>query len=97
MSAECTITLTRPDGETVKLDGAIVTRNPGWVRLRAWKLGRAVFDLTLQPAGLWVMTLDDPKRSEQMLPAKVSAAEFVKQWSYFNGGCLSWRTRGTPP
>jgi hypothetical protein len=85
VSAECTITLTRADGETVQFDGAMVARNPGWVRLRAWKFNRAVFDLTLQPAGLWVMTLDDPKRREQMLPARVSAAEFVRQWSYFNG------------
>lgn len=85
MSAECTMTLTRADGETVQLDGAIVTRNPGWVRLRAWKFNRAVFDLTLQPAGLWVMTLDDPKRKAQVLPASVSAETFVRQWSYFNG------------
>lgn len=85
VSAECTVRLTRADGETVSLDGAIVTRNPGWVRLRAWKFNRAVFDLTLQPAGLWVMTMDDAKRKEQMLPAKVSAATFVRHWSYFNG------------
>lgn len=85
VSAECTVRLTRADGETVSFDGAIVTRNPGWVRLRAWKFNRAVFDLTLQPAGLWVMTLDDAKRKEQILPAKVSAATFVRQWSYFNG------------
>ena len=85
VSAECTITLTRADGETVQLDGAMVTRNPGWVRLRAWKFNRAVFDLTLQPAGLWVMTLDDPKRREQVLPASVSASDFVRQWSQFNG------------
>ncbi len=84
-SAECTITLTRPDGETVKLDGAIAMRNPGWLRLRAWKFNRAVFDLTLQPAGLWVMTMDDPARREQIVPAAVNSAEFVKQWSYFHG------------
>lgn len=85
VSAECTITLTRADGETVQLDGAIVTRNPGSVRLRAWKFNRAVFDLTLQPGGLWVMTLDDPKRKAQVLPASVSAETFVRQWSYFSG------------
>ncbi len=85
VSAECGITLARADGETVQLDGAIAMQNPGWVRLRAWKFNRAVFDLTLQPAGLWVMTMDDPKRREQVLPASVSASDFVRQWSYFNG------------
>jgi outer membrane lipoprotein-sorting protein len=85
VSAECTITLTRPDGETVQLDGAMAMRNPGWLRLRAWKFNRAVFDLTLQPAGLWIMTMDDPNRRDELMPATVNSAEFVKQWSYFNG------------
>jgi outer membrane lipoprotein-sorting protein len=85
VSAECTITLAKPDGETVTLDGALAMRNPGWLRLRAWKFNRAVFDLTLQPGGLWVMTMDDPARQEQVVPASANAAEFMKQWSYFNG------------
>ena len=85
VSAEATITLTKPDGESVQLDGAVAMRNPGWVRLRAWKLNRAVFDLTLQPAGLWVMTMGDPKRKEQVLPASVNAADLLRQWSYLNG------------
>lgn len=85
VSAEANITLTKPDGEAVQLDGAIAMRNPGWVRLRAWKMNRAVFDLTLQPAGLWVMTLDDPKRKAHVIPASVNAADFLRQWSYFNG------------
>jgi hypothetical protein len=96
VSAECTITLTRADGDTVQLDGAIVTRNPGWVRLRAWKLNRAVFDLTLQPAGLWVMTpRGGAKREGQMLPANVSAATFVRQWSYFNGELFRLASAGS--
>ena len=85
VSAEATITLTKSDGESVQLEGAVAMQNPGWVRLRAWKFNRAVFDLTLQPAGLWVMTLDDPKREKQVIPASVNAADFIRQWSYFNG------------
>jgi outer membrane lipoprotein-sorting protein len=86
VSAECGITLRRPDGQTVQLDGALVMRNPDRVRLRAWKFSRAVFDLTLNDDGLWVMTMDDPNRREQVLPASVSAGEFLRQWSYLNGG-----------
>jgi hypothetical protein len=85
ISAECTITLNRTDGETAQLDGAIAMQNPGYIRLRSWKFNRAVFDLTLKPEGLWVMTLDDPKRKKQVLPASVSAADFLKQWAWFNG------------
>jgi hypothetical protein len=85
VSAECAITLTRKGGEAVHLDGAMAMRNPGWLRLRAWKLNRAVFDLTLQPAGLWIMAMDDPNRRDELMPATVNSAEFVEQWSYFNG------------
>lgn len=95
VSAECAITLTRADGETVQLDGALAMRNPGFVRLRAWKLNRAVFDLTLTPDGLWVMTLEDPKRRDQVLPASVNAADFVRQWSYFNGRLFELATPET--
>ena len=85
VSAECGIQLTKPDGESVHLDGALAMQNPGWVRLRAWKLNRAVFDLTLQPAGLWVMAMDEKKGQERALPASINAADFMRQWSYFNG------------
>lgn len=86
VSTECAITLERPDGQNVQLDGALVTAKPDRVRLRAWKFNRAVFDLTLNDDGLWVMTMDDPKRRKQVLPASVSAAQFVRQWSYLTGG-----------
>jgi outer membrane lipoprotein-sorting protein len=89
VSAECGLTLERPDGQNVQLDGALVMRNPDHVRLRAWKFNRAVFDLTLNDEGLWVMTMDDPKRREQILPASVNAGQFLKQWSYLNGGLFA--------
>jgi hypothetical protein len=86
LASECSITLKRSDGETVQFDGAMAMRNPGFLRLRAWKFNRAVFDLTLQPDGLWLMTLDDPARKEQVVPVTVRAADFMEQWSWFNGG-----------
>ena len=62
LSAQCALTLTRPDDQTVQLDGAVVMAPPEKLRLRAWKFGRAVFDLTLTEAGLWVMTPQDAGR-----------------------------------
>jgi hypothetical protein len=94
LSAECAITLERPNGETVKFDGALVMQPPNRLRLRAWKLSRAVFDLTLNDDGLWVMTMDDPKRSAQLMPASVQAADFVRELSLFTGGFF---TRDPPP
>lgn len=86
VSTECTITLTRADGDSAAFDGAMVMQNPDRVRLRAWKFNRAVFDLTLTPEGLWVMTPDHPGHKEQIVPATASAADFIKQWAWLNGG-----------
>jgi hypothetical protein len=94
LSAVCGITLTRVDGESVQLDGALVLETPNHVRLRAWKFNRAVFDLTLNDDGLWVMTLDDPDRREQVLPATLRAADFLRELSLFTGGFF---TEEPPP
>ena len=94
LSAECEITLERPNGEAVRLNGALVMQPPNRLRLRAWKLTRAVFDLTLNEDGLWVMTTDDAKRNEQLVPASVQAADFVRELSLFTGGFF---TQDPPP
>ena len=86
LSAQCRLTLTRPDGQSVQLDGAVAMAPPDRLRLRAWKFNRAVFDLTLTPDGLWVMTPADPERREKVLPASLSAAQFAREWAVLNGG-----------
>lgn len=58
----CTLTLTDTRGETVTFDGALVVRLDGdhaWLRLRTWKLGHAVFDTTVRPDGVWLLTSDE--------------------------------------
>lgn len=85
LSAECALTLTRPDGQTVRLDGAVVMEPPHRLRMRAWKFGQAVFDLTLTPDGLWVLTSGDSGRREKVLPATLSAAQFGREWAALNG------------
>lgn len=85
LSAECGLMLTRPDGQTVRLDGAVAMEPPDRLRLRAWKFGQAVFDLTLTPDGLWVLTPGDAGRREKVLPATLSAAQFGREWAVLNG------------
>ena len=85
LSAPCGLTLTRPDGQTVQLDGAVAMEPPQRLRLRAWKFGQAVFDLTLTPDGLWVVAPQDPGRREKVLPATLSAAQFGREWAMLNG------------
>ncbi len=56
VSAEGSITLTRPDNQSIRFDGAMVMRPPEQARIRAWKLGQAVFDLTLNESGVWLVS-----------------------------------------
>ncbi len=59
ISAECDLDLTDARGQRVSLDGVLVAEPPGKVRLRAWKFGQAVFDLTLIDGKGWMMVPDD--------------------------------------
>jgi outer membrane lipoprotein-sorting protein len=86
LSAQCGLTLTRADGQSVQLDGAIAMAPPDRLRLRAWKFGQAVFDLTLTPQGLWVLAPGDEGRREKVLPASLGAAQFGREWAMLNGG-----------
>src|SRR6185437_7121635 len=85
VSAECVLTLIRPNGDSVRLDGAVVMRLPASVRMRAWKFSQAVFDLTLTPEGLWIESPPDPDRREKMLPASVNAAKMARAWAVVSG------------
>ena len=85
VSAACDLTLARADGQTVRLDGAMAMAPPERLRLRAWKFGQAVFDLTLTPDGLWVVTSDDPARRQKVLPASLSAARLGREWAMLGG------------
>jgi hypothetical protein len=85
MSAQCTLTLTRSNGESIRLDGAIVMRPPDSVRLRAWKLSQAVFDLTLTPEGLWIEAPRDRAGREKVLPGSLSAAQMARAWMVMSG------------
>lgn len=74
------VTLTRGNGQSVRLDSAVVAEFPERVRLRAWKLGQAVFDLTLTPEGVWMLVADKSRRAE-ILPAGGNAAKFLGGWA----------------
>ena len=84
-TATGTITFTRPNGESVRLDLAMVSAPPDRLRLRAWKLGRAVFDLTLTPDGLWLFTPEDPSMRNKVRGAGLDAGRIARQWSMLSG------------
>jgi len=83
------ITLSRPSGDSVRLDLALVSQSPDRLRLRAWKLGRAVFDLTLTPQGLWLLTPDDPSLKNKARAGGLDAAKLARSWATFSGQLFS--------
>lgn len=66
ISAECDLDLTDAQGQRVSLDGVLVAEPPGSVRLRAWKFGHAVFDLTLNEGKGWVVLPDEGPAAGKM-------------------------------
>lgn len=66
-TAQCDMTLRRHGGDEVRLEGVLIYETPDRVRLRAWKLQQAVFDLTSTADGVWLMqrVADQGRDSEQ--------------------------------
>ena len=86
VSASGFLTLTRPDGQSVRLEGPLVMSLPDRsVRLQAWKFNQKVLDLTSTPRGLWIELPQDESRRQRVLPARMSAAQFAHALSLFNG------------
>jgi hypothetical protein len=81
LQSSARLILTRPDGQTVHLDGALVAEPPGRLRLRAWKLGQAVFDLTYTADGVWLKAGRDAGERDESLP--MTTAGFARAWSLF--------------
>lgn len=86
VSAASLLTLTRPEGQSVRLDAALVMSLPDHsVRLRAWKFNQAVFDLTLNSQGLWIEAQKDRQAGQSLSPAGISAAQLARALSLFGG------------
>jgi outer membrane lipoprotein-sorting protein len=84
VSSACSLNLTRADGQSVRLDGAIaLSIADKRVRLRAWKFNQAVFDLTWTDSGLWLEVPGEGNRRAQVFPAGLSAAQLARALSLF--------------
>lgn len=85
ISASADLVLTSAKGETVSLDGAFVAKPPDRARLRAWKFGTPVLDLTILPEGVWAFAAAREGAADLTnLPAAgVSRAVELLTGSYF--------------
>lgn len=88
ISAPADLTLTNATGQTVSLDGALVARPPERARLRAWKFGSPVLDLTIVPDGVWAYAASrdgSPSTDMTKLPAQgVSRSIEMLSGAYFD-------------
>jgi hypothetical protein len=90
LNCSCILVLTRPDGQSIRLDGAIAMSIPDRrIRLRAWKFNQAVFDLTLTSDGTWIEMPNDPDRRTQVLPTSVSAQQLARAIALFGPDILN--------
>lgn len=95
MTGQGALQLTDKNGQTVRLQAAIVMRAPRDLHLRAWKFGQMVFDLTSNSQGVWIFAPHGD--SPQTLTPAVSAAQFSQSWSlltFFDAADLTTRDRG---
>jgi len=91
-----TLVLTSADNQHVTLDAAVVARagdaeHPGQasLRIRTWKFGQAIFDLTAKPEGVWIAS--DSMPSPEPAPEKSDRLKSLKPeniaqaWNLFFG------------
>jgi outer membrane lipoprotein-sorting protein len=81
LSAPATVTLTRPTGDSIRLDAAVAMQPPGYLRLRAWKFNQSVFDLTVNPDGIFLVSPDERSLHDKIRAGGVSAAQLARMWS----------------
>ncbi len=75
ISAECGLVLTSEDGQSIHLDAVLVAQPPRRARLRAWKFGRAVLDLTIIDGGVWLVAPEDQSPSHRIDPQRTPARQ----------------------
>ncbi len=82
-----TLTFTAADGESVRLDTVFVLAPPDRARVRAWKFGRAVFDLTRTADGVWLYLPRGDARADELEASAGALSAAIGEWlNLFSGG-----------
>lgn len=74
------ITLDNADRGAVTLDSIFVLAPPDRARVRAYKFTQAVFDLTLNPDGLFIFVPRERGKPGELLESTRGAAGAIRQW-----------------
>ena len=74
------ITLTEPDGDSVRLDTVVVLEPPENARINAKKFGRTIFDMTLAKHTVWIVAPKDDRRRKEFMAAGSNTGKLTHQW-----------------
>src|SRR6185437_6099873 len=89
VSSQGLLTMQRPDGQSVRLDLAMVRDNAGDVRLRAWKFGRAIFDFTMTQKGVWIVLPDDASLRQRVHDSQAGVTKLADTFDVIDGALFS--------
>jgi outer membrane lipoprotein-sorting protein len=80
ISGEGEITLVNTDGNSVRFDAAFALAPPDRARVRAWKLGQAVLDLTVTQDGAWLFLPRTDEHAATLRAAAGDASRALHEW-----------------
>lgn len=85
VTARGLLTMQRADGQSVRFDLAMVRDRAHHIRLRAWKLGRAIFDFTMTPGGIWMLMPDDASIKNRVRDSQTPITRLADTFDLFDG------------
>ncbi len=88
LSAAGTLVLEKSEGSAVRLEIALAARPPDSFRLRAWKLGRSVFDITLRGEEIWLEQSERLEEDPQTIVRWVREIRAIFSDELLSGGVL---------
>jgi outer membrane lipoprotein-sorting protein len=80
VSGEGEITLSSSDGNSVRFDAAFALAPPDRARVRAWKFGQAVLDLTVTQDGAWLFLPRTDEHAASLRAAAGDASRALHEW-----------------
>jgi outer membrane lipoprotein-sorting protein len=86
ISGQGAVTLINPKGESVRLNAAFVFAPPDRARVRAYKFGQAVLDLTVTPESLWLFLPRRDAHEGDIRSGSANTGRAIRQWLLLIGG-----------
>lgn len=89
VSGQGTVMLTDAKNNSVRMDAAFVFAPPNRARVRAWKFGQAILDLTLTKDETWLFLPRRDDHADQIKTASTETSRALREWLKLLAGDLS--------